>query len=529
MSFTNRAVTPAAPPAPAFPGHGIVYDLAGLPVDTSGSVWRLNEPTGSRKINWALLLPVSEALFAANTAYIVHLIKHYSPTEVYQNFSALKLLARSPTFQDACLSDDTLSAKFASELAADLGHQTHRIHYLRKWYEWCYDQGVVNFSAEEAFRLREMSFGGNAKGVAVQSSDPNEGPLVDSEIVALLNALQASRMTGSLSLMELTALWLCVALGCNPQQFVLLRVEDFERLTTEDADGAMYIVRVPRMKKGHAHPRTDFKTRKLTAEIGQIVELLTAETRSKTEGFVRNDPALATPLFSRNSPDPAVLGTPTHEYALGVTRADFARLVARAVVKLSIVSPRTGQILQLSTRRFRYTFATRLVRSGASQRAVAEALDHSDLQNVQVYFDLKSDVVESLDKSMALTLGPLSQAFLGHLVRSEKEAIRGDRPSSRIYRGSREEGKVEPVGTCGSFSFCGLYAPIACYTCIKFQPWVDGPHAAVLARLLDDREGRVQLGLDPRIVALHDVTILAVGDVITRIEAITSMETSHAG
>jgi len=137
-----------------------------------------------------------------------------------------------------------------------------------------------------------------------------------------------------------------------------------------------------------------------------------------------------------------------------------------------------------------------------------------------VYFDLKSDIVETLDAAMALALGPLSQAFLGALVRNEQEAVRGERPSSRIYHVDRKQDSLEPLGTCGSFSFCGLTAPIACYTCVRFQPWMDAPHDKALSGLLDERKRREEAGLGPSMIMLFDMTILAIADVIRRIDAV---------
>lgn len=214
-----------------------------------------------------------------------------------------------------------------------------------------------------------------------------------------------------------------------------------------------------------------------------------------------------------------------HEFALGITSNEFTSLVSGATRKLGVISPRTGAPLHITCRRFRYTLATRLVREGASQRQVAELLDHSDLQSVQCYFDLKSDIVESLDKATTMTLAPVAQAFLGHLVRSEADANRGSNPSSRIY--AKRAGEVAPVGTCGSMSFCGLYAPIACYTCVKFQPWVEAPHEEVLEALLAERTRRQDQGLDARMVGINDDTILAVADVVGQIAAMHAGAITH--
>ena len=50
-----------------------------------------------------------------------------------------------------------------------------------------------------------------------------------------------------------------------------------------------------------------------------------------------------------------------------------------------LVSPRTGQLLTISPRRFRFTIATHMAEEGASLFHIAEVLDHSDTQNVRVY------------------------------------------------------------------------------------------------------------------------------------------------
>jgi hypothetical protein len=109
---------------------------------------------------------------------------------------------------------------------------------------------------------------------------------------------------------------------------------------------------------------------------------------------------MAAPLFRRPRPRRTRIGGPIHEYALGLLSEEFTGLVQSAALRVGVISPRTGAPLHVTCRRLRYTFATRLVREGASQRQVAELLDHSDLQNVQCYFDLKSDIVESLDDAI---------------------------------------------------------------------------------------------------------------------------------
>jgi hypothetical protein len=64
------------------------------------------------------------------------------------------------------------------------------------------------------------------------------------------------------------------------------------------------------------------------------------------------------------------------------------------------------------------------------------------------------------------------------------------------------------MGNCGSSIHCGFYRPIACYAgCFDFEPWLDGPHEAVLDYMLARRE-ELTTATDNRIAAINDRAIL---------------------
>ena len=113
----------------------------------------------------------------------------------------------------------------------------------------------------------------------------------------------------------------------------------------------------------------------------------------------------------------------------------------------------------------------------------------------------------------ARTLAPLAQAFAGVLVNTEAVAKRGDDRTSRI-RTDAGDG----AGTCGHYGFCGALAPVACYTCRHFQPWLDGPHEEVHETLITERDRVVKMTQDKAIAAVNDRTIYAVTEVILRCE-----------
>jgi len=183
---------------------------------------------------------------------------------------------------------------------------------------------------------------------------------------------------------------------------------------------------------------------------------------------------------------------------------------------ISVISERTGAITNINPYRFRYTLGTNLAREGRGEYVIAEALDHSDTQNVGVYVKNIPEIVARIDKAVALQLAPLAQAFQGLLVVDETTAGRGGDRSSRICSAGGN------VGSCGSYGFCGALAPVACYTCSHFQPWLDGPHELVLDELIRERDSVYEDTGDLKIASVNDRLILAVSDVVNRCNAMKS-------
>ncbi|WP_279479474.1 site-specific integrase [Aureimonas sp. SK2] len=495
-----------------------LLDLAGMKVASVGSTWRLNFLSTNRAVlDWQAFAQLPDDLLGAVVGFMKSVVESQSPASVSNTFSALRLIFRSSAFLDVLDRGGDIPLTVFTELLGQDRTDTYRVHYVRQWYQWCAAHDYPRFDKDVAFEVERLRIGGNTKGQAVLSADPESGPLSDLEITCFLNALRTARSSNVLSIEEEAALWLLVAFGSNPEQIALLRTCDVKIFETGDATQTFVQIDLPRMKKRAAFLRSEFRPRRLTAEIGEVVLQLAQNSERRRSELTNVPSTVATPLISRKKPRVSMLNTPMEQYALHLSSVEVTRLITKAVDKLDVKSHRTGQQLHVTPRRLRYTFASRLVREGVPKREVADLLDHTDLQNVAVYFNIKSDIVPKLDKAMAVKLAPVAQAFMGKIVPGEGDALRGNDPTSRVAVIDKDAGAVKPVGTCGSFSFCRLMAPVACYTCDSFQPWMDGPHHLLLDDLLKDRERRAVAGQDGRMVTLMDDTILAVADVIERI------------
>ncbi|MGX9983129.1 tyrosine-type recombinase/integrase [Methylobacterium fujisawaense] len=496
------------------PRQGIV-DLAGLPVDCSGPVWRIHEATSYNLLDWSKVSVPSPTILEVTADYIISLISSRSPSHVRNAFETIKAVGRLTIFADQCLANTrdpgcSLDAQvFFHARDEERWRKLYLVH-LRAWFAWCSTRCSA-FDRQAAIDLRNTVIKTGPTAAAVRAGDPDKGPLDDVETTLLLNALRAALERDTLPASSLAIVWLCILFGANPRQLALLREDD---LVVRD-DGLAEL-RIPRMKKRDADVRTQFRSRKLDARALAVIRKVLRENDDRRSRNGWPDPDFARPLFPRRRPRTELMDGVRRAYAMHPTAAEIGAIVKDTVAALDVRSPRTGEPLHMTPRRFRYLFATRLLREGASPRAVADLLDHTDLQSVQSYVNLKGDIVEKLDAAVALDLAPLAQAFMGKLVAGEHAATRGGDRASRIFHADSPGADLEGVGTCGNFAFCGLAAPRACYVCVHFQPWIDAPHEHVLRSLAAERAERQAAGLGPRMVALNDDLILAVADVVHR-------------
>lgn len=470
-------------------------DVAGHIVDLRPAQWRLNSAQSHHTmLNWNGLEGCDEDAVGALRIHIVRLIETASTSHTANTFKEiggfLKRLRDSP---DAPSQNVTLAA-----LMWILEHHRtkrvgHKFHLIRQWYIASADRMLEGFDDEVVYALGDLRIEGNTKGEAVLSADPNQGPLNEFEEEALRSAL--IRDDGPID--ERAAMWLAFAFGTNPANLALLREEDFKAYHFGDAAPSEYFLNIPRIKKRQP-ARTAFKTRFVDGRLAKIVEALIERNKIEApDDTVR--PLFRTPFARR-----MLVGGPLADYAHHHTASGITALIAECAGRLAVLSPRTGVPLVLTTRRLRYTFASKMVRQGVSARDLAELLDHTDTQHVQVYYKADSRFVERLDATVAVHLGPTIKAFMGEVVMRPKLTI-----DLIPFR------ELPALGACGASFSCGLSAPKNCYTCTEFSAFDDGAHEAVLESLVTERNELLAANHE-RIAEQLDRTILAVGEVVAR-------------
>lgn len=371
---------------------------------------------------------------------------------------------------------------------------------IRKWGAL----GYGGVSADAVILLKQLTLKGNRKGVATATRDPYTGPFTDIELEALQHALNEAFGRQEVKLSDYVLAWLVMTLGQRATQYAALKVSDVGKVINSEGLES-FVVRMPRAKTRDSDARGAFKERVLVPEIGRLVVEYADTVRERFRGVLPD--VENAPLFPTAQAEGNVEG-----YAYHSTSQQIGCILSKTLKRLNVVSERTGDFMNITPKRFRQTIGTRAAEEGHGELVIAELLDHSDTQNVGVYVSSTPAVVERINKTLAMTLAPLAQAFAGKLIAGPFEATRAGDPSS-IIRAPAIINSFEGMSSCGKHGFCGFMKPVACYTCSSFEPWLDGPHEQILEYLLAERE-RLLSTTDPRIAKVNDRTIYAVAQVV---------------
>ena len=383
--------------------------------------------------------------------------------------------------------------------------------FLLAWHGW----GFPGVSDEVESLLQGWRIRGNEKGRAVAQGDPRKGPFTDLELGSILDWANRALSRCEIQLEDYAYLLTLAMTARRPVQIAALRGADLVEKRNRNGTPE-YVIQFPRAKQRGGRFRLDFRSlpaiedlyltlrAQHRASVARVEEAVGCDVPADLEQQV---PIFINSLVLDEIGDAAALrgfligGAPDRLHAK-VSR--LKSLLARCNKACTARSERTGKPVHLFATRFRYTRGTNLRREGFGPEIIAYLLDQSDTQNVTTYTENTVQEAETINRVVGHKLAPFAQACMGTLVESEREAIRGDDPRSRV-----PNHRQEAVGTCGNHGFCASGFR-ACYTCHHFQPWVDGPHKDVLNELYEEKKRTDEAGCAREVVNANDRLILAV-------------------
>lgn len=488
----------------------------GYTFDTTSRHWMLSRDL-VLGLDWVDAL-LAEPLRAGVIAALAHYAREYSAWHAANMANRFKGLAEfsGEEGRPICRVTDAVLINYRSSLNRRTEYYLGALSgFLKAWI----DLGYPGIDHSVAALLTTWRLRGNPKGVAVQIQCPHTGALSDLEYEALQQRLLDAFEESKVGLEDFILVTLFMATGRRPVQIGDLKAVDL--IEGVSSDGLReFLLNVPRRKQRGRSWRADQKPVALTPEIGLALHGHIRQNEAKWLAIrpdVSREELKQLAIFPNWAALSAAIQQHEEPTAFGLIMrsekghrrtADISRQLRAVISGLDVPSERVG-ILDVQPIRLRRTVATRAAREGYGPLVIAELLDHSDDQNARVYTENVPEHVNAINEAVARQLAPLAQAFAGVLVGREADAIRGKDRASRVRADSGNG-----TGSCGHFGFCGALAPIACYTCKHFQPWLDGAHAEVLETLIAERKRILDLTRDQVAASINDRTIFAVTEVV---------------
>jgi hypothetical protein len=400
--------------------------------------------------------------------------------------------------------------------------------FLLDWH----DKEIEGVDKKTVELLNSFKLSGNEKGKAVALGCPFSGAYTFEEQTAFIHWYVDAFTENLISLTDYAFIMALQQTGARPIQLTYLYFGDL--ITRVEEEVEHFDLQIPNAKKRDEYFRGSFQTKKdigedlilvLTAQANQSIKTvethfgikLTSDQKSQIPIFINTRDISSLNSFSdfkqlqQKTPDFLCLRMKGMNQSVGEIIRRMSRLCPLKTKRIKLEGEYGD--LHINPRRFRYTHATNMAMLGASDYAIAEELGQSDTQQVKVYTEFNEEMADRIDEALASDLVPLAQAFSGTLIDSEKGAIRANDPRSRI---NNNDGN--PVGNCGKFGFCAN-GTIHCYTCNKFQPWLNTPHIEVLNSVISERDRKRNMGASEFVLQGHNRSVDAIKVVIKQCNA----------
>jgi integrase len=278
-----------------------------------------------------------------------------------------------------------------------------------------HDLGYPGIDDDVVDLLESWTLRGNDKGDAIKRLDPAQGPLTDNELMAFNESATSAFEKDQISITDLSIALLTSNTGRRPIQVTHTKICDLDGTRKNKKGDPMYVINIPRAKQQGEGFRESFTAFAMSHELWAVLnaqrKICIASVEKRLGYELQEADRSKLPLF----PD---LDAFYHVNSLAELRqllqTDYFHLksetitdiLQKVVSKSECHSERTGEILELTARRFRYTIGARAAREGCGKMIIAELLDHADTQNVDVYTANTPEFAAKLDEKLGFLMAP---------------------------------------------------------------------------------------------------------------------------
>lgn len=394
--------------------------------------------------------------------------------------------------------------------------------FLRYWHDLELDMGPNESEIAALFDLKPKP----PSQCPVESLNPIIGPYTQLELQAIFDWVNRAFADNKISWERFVYIRLLIATGARQRQIQQLVFGDIS------LNGQEPILQMPKAKLRTFEYRSAFQSITLSSDLYEILSHFKSYIlrclKVERPGIDWNLALPNVPLF-RSVGKASVWG----ENAVIIDGLDLRlleiapqekfhkqdgsmKILLKGYEKMAgfPISERTQEPIHLGSHRFRYTLGTDMASEGYGPHPIASALGHNGIKSVGRYIKTSPKMGKRLDNKMKESLVLVVNAFQGCIISRPDEISKSSVSMNQTIRGG-----AGAIATCGSEGGCHLDAPTACYTCSKFQPWVEADHEEVLQHL-EERQRRA--GTDTEKAISFDRSILAVRQVIDQVNKIKS-------
>ena len=394
-------------------------------------------------------------------ALVSFMCKKRENITVFNQFNIIKTIKLDGSYGD----EDSIQEQIETQVRdiMDSGQSATLKSVLRSIYGWFVEEGFPFFD-DDFFDLYldVIKFGtDDGKGKDVIMELPNRGPLTLRE-QRLFREAMASIDTERLSIVELqgmVALKLGQVLGARNIQVVKLT---FGNIGTGE-NGAPFI-NLPRAKQRGHRRNNQVKKRPITKSLFELIELLKARYSDLLKEKVKSEQPILCNLSNTNHKITSLRLRPP---------VFFKRILS--------IEERLNLGFKVTNRRLRKTFCTQLIAKGTPLKVVAELMDHTDLQQLEVYYRHTHHVAKKLDDVLQSEAKDIIDAFAGKIVNPDEASQAGQ----QIFVPTKDQ-KLHLIGSCASKTPCSLNPPLSCYGCASLEAFDDVDHKSVVENFVSE-------------------------------------------
>lgn len=406
------------------------------------------------------------------------------------------------TTKDGMITDDSIKNYHFKALLNKPEHIIGIRAFFKKWF----DLGYFGVSEWQVDYLEKIILKKRQLGEAVRVRDRRKGPLTENEVINFNEGAMWLYDSGEITLEELAMALITSYTGRRPIQISHLKLKDILSLFQDM--GFDYSINFPRAKHSGAF-RSEFTLLKITEDLHDIIVILSEKNIRAFENFLGREvdthEVKEIPLFldlqSVNEQFPG-------KEVLTLLKKDIFHLRAKYItVAIKRIARKLGFLDDESTihaRRFRYSLGMRAAQEGFGEYVIAALLDHRTINNVSCYVKNVPEYAVRIDEVITAGIIQYANAFKGNLINED----------SGCKKIKNHDGVDS--GNCSNCKSCGTPVPVPCYTCIHFQPWIDGPHQSVHDYLINERNRIARITSDVKVTTSLDRTINAVKEVILK-------------